>query len=98
MGGIRASIRECYDRAYQLKTIESVEYCFVIDFLASDIDAQAAKNSGFPPDDFDRIELVNTRLNQAFDLLKIDAAARGDYTARWSGLAFHGLRTLRGFK
>jgi len=87
MGGIRASIRECYDRAYQLKTIESVEYCFVIDFLASDIDAEAAKNSGFPPDDFNRIDLVNTRL-----------AARGDYTARWSGLAFHGLRTLRGFK
>ena len=87
MAGLAVSVDECYARARQLRTENSALYCYVLDFMASELDSAASKSLGFPVNERSKIENVNARINLVFDVLGFDQSERGQRTAMWSALA-----------
>ena len=43
IAGLSVSVKTCYERAAQLRTIDSVQYCFTLDLLSSDLSAWGYK-------------------------------------------------------
>lgn len=91
MNGLQVSSDACYKRVNQIKTELSVRYCFMLDFIASEIDSGMAKLTGFPKNEFFLIERVYSRTNSALDLLQLDSSKKAEVLSAWSSAAFDAL-------
>jgi hypothetical protein len=101
--GLNTQVVECYNKAIREKLLNKVEYCFIIDFMTSNMEEMFLKSYGKEPmaesfleskgknlsslNEATSIDIVNSRLNDAFDGLGVDTQMRGDLTARWTSLA-----------
>lgn len=86
IAGLSKSVQACYERAAQLRTIASVQYCFTFDLLSSDLSAWGAKTYRFPIMPYFTPSQVNNRVQQILDSLGY-REDRGTLLTEWQNLA-----------
>jgi hypothetical protein len=77
-------VRECYQKRPVNGSVDTIAYCFALDYSASQIDLAIARKSGAEPQAYLSVEKVLTRANRALDAVKIEQAERGPLIAFWA--------------
>jgi hypothetical protein len=85
IAGLSASVKACYERAAELRTINSVQYCFTLDLLSSDLSAWAYKTQHFPIEPYFTSSQTNNRVQQILDSLGY-TGNRGALLSEWQDL------------
>ena len=83
MAGIKSSVEACYSVAAQRRKISAVEYCFLLDQLASSVDATVTRSLNVSQDDFWKEQNATRRSTTALELLQVDRNAGGRLIAAW---------------
>lgn len=86
IAGLSASVKACYERAAQLRTLDSVQYCFTIDLLSADLSAWGKKRFDFPVMPYFTASQANNRAQQMLDSLG-EKGNRGALLTEWQDLA-----------
>lgn len=86
IAGLSHAVKACYERAAQLRKLTSVQYCFTVDLLASDLSAWGKKRFNFPVMPYFTPSQVSNRAQQMLNSLG-ERGNRGALLTEWQDLA-----------
>jgi hypothetical protein len=96
MAGVSAEVQACYAEAQQIRSLPKIEQCFMIDFMASEIDSAYVKMIHRPwlASHENEISAVNLRVNQALDNFGFGNLPREKKISQWTNAAPFGLKEV----
>lgn len=97
MAGLNTKIQQCYASAQQRRSESALEQCFIIDFLANQIDSAYVKMIHRPwlANAENKIAAVYSRVNRALDRFGFNDALRQQKISEWASAAPIGLNEIQ---
>jgi hypothetical protein len=96
MAGIRISVEACYASVTKSRKIVALEYCYLLDSVASGMDKAGSEQFSLPKQPFFLPENVARRTTSAFNGIRSDPTANEREITRWHLLILFVLSELDG--
>ncbi len=87
MTGLRISIQDCYQRAQELRTLNSAVYCIMLDYLTVTRDYYVSQKLGYAQEESDTRSSSARRAAEALDFINYDIPDESSEVTDWIDLA-----------
>jgi hypothetical protein len=88
MLGLAASVQQCFERSSEIRTIDSLQYCFTLDLITSELERYGRTNLGVPPLDYLSASQVLNRTSKVLESYGVSAKDKQLLLDAWSEMAF----------
>jgi hypothetical protein len=94
MAGLKASVEACYERSRKTLKEATIQYCYLLDQLASSVDAAVMQNLNIRQDEYWQTQSAVKRTIEVLKLIRSDPEENMQTLRLWASLKATAMKEL----